>query len=265
MSNSTVDPYHLENGKDAIILIDDETLSQDCLAEAMRSAFPQTIILGAPSINELPRPNGSSVALVLMKIKLQPIVRDGLASDIRTIARYLPRVPIVVITASDDAVSVGTAIAAGAQGVIPVTASLKIAVAALQLVMAGGTYYPRNVMDSTQVREDMFGTPSRVDPLLPASAQPRSPSMPASVANEGAEPPRVEDANGLATTFTAREADVLAALQKGRSNKWIAHHLNLSENTVKVHIRHIMRKLHATNRTEAVILSQHLASDFSGH
>ena len=36
--------------------------------------------------------------------------------------------------------------------------------------------------------------------------------------------------------FTARELDVLAGLQKGRSNKWIARQLNLSENTVKVHI-----------------------------
>ncbi len=39
-------------------------------------------------------------------------------------------------------------------------------------------------------------------------------------------------------------------------NKWIASQLNLSENTVKVHIRHIMRKLKATNRTQAVIYSQ---------
>jgi DNA-binding NarL/FixJ family response regulator len=61
--------------------------------------------------------------------------------------------------------------------------------------------------------------------------------------------------NGSRVTFTTREADVLALLQKGHSNKWIADHLKLSENTVKVHIQHIMRKLHATNRTEAVILS----------
>jgi DNA-binding NarL/FixJ family response regulator len=54
--------------------------------------------------------------------------------------------------------------------------------------------------------------------------------------------------------FTEREQHVLAALQRGLSNKVIAAELNLSQNTVKVHISRIMRKLRATNRTEAVIL-----------
>ena len=53
--------------------------------------------------------------------------------------------------------------------------------------------------------------------------------------------------------FTAREKDVLTALERGRSNRWIARQLNLSENTVKIHLRHITRKLKATNRTQAVI------------
>jgi DNA-binding NarL/FixJ family response regulator len=43
---------------------------------------------------------------------------------------------------------------------------------------------------------------------------------------------------------------VVEALRRGRANKIIAYELNLRESTVKVHIRNIMRKLHATNRTE---------------
>ena len=58
--------------------------------------------------------------------------------------------------------------------------------------------------------------------------------------------------------FTARELEVLNALQKGWSNKWIAHSLHISENTIKVHIQRIMRKLHATNRTEAVVRHRQL-------
>jgi DNA-binding NarL/FixJ family response regulator len=50
--------------------------------------------------------------------------------------------------------------------------------------------------------------------------------------------------------FTAREADVVEALRQGKANKIIAYELNLCESTVKVHIRSIMRKLKATNRTE---------------
>ncbi|WP_136625483.1 response regulator transcription factor, partial [Mesorhizobium norvegicum] len=50
--------------------------------------------------------------------------------------------------------------------------------------------------------------------------------------------------------FTIREAAVVEALKKGKANKIIAYELNLCESTVKVHIRNIMKKLKATNRTE---------------
>jgi DNA-binding NarL/FixJ family response regulator len=244
--------------RDAIIIIDDELLSQDCLAEAMRGAFPQTLVIGSPSIEELQRPDGTAIIVVLLKVKAQPIVRHNLCQDIRTIARYCPKTPIVVISTGEDASSIGEAIEAGAQGVIPVTASFKIAVAALQLVMAGGTYYPHPVSNGLKAIDNMLGLANAVValPAAPSSASLETALPPSTVKVSDA--PGAEGANGVSTTFTAREAQVLAALHRGHSNKWIAHHLNLSENTIKVHIRHIMRKLHATNRTEAVILSQHL-------
>src|SRR5262249_56822368 len=52
--------------------------------------------------------------------------------------------------------------------------------------------------------------------------------------------------------FTPREQHVLAELELGLPNKLIAAKLKLSENTVKMHIHHIMRKCAARNRTEAV-------------
>ena len=52
---------------------------------------------------------------------------------------------------------------------------------------------------------------------------------------------------------TPREQHVLAELEHGLPNKLIAAKLNLSENTVKMHIQHIMRKFAAHNRTEAVL------------
>jgi DNA-binding NarL/FixJ family response regulator len=55
-------------------------------------------------------------------------------------------------------------------------------------------------------------------------------------------------------TLTDREIDVLALLQKGKQNKVIAHALNISESTAKVHIRNIMRKFHLRNRTEVAVM-----------
>jgi DNA-binding NarL/FixJ family response regulator len=56
--------------------------------------------------------------------------------------------------------------------------------------------------------------------------------------------------------FTRRQMEILACLWAGKPNKLIAHELNLSQSTVKVHIRIIMKKLHATNRTQVVLLSR---------
>ena len=51
---------------------------------------------------------------------------------------------------------------------------------------------------------------------------------------------------------------VIRALQQGKSNKVIAYELNMCESTVKVHVRNIMKKLHATNRTEVAYLATRL-------
>lgn len=53
--------------------------------------------------------------------------------------------------------------------------------------------------------------------------------------------------------LTAREEEVLIALRRGLSNKRIAADLCLSENTVKVYVKQLMRKLGATNRTETAL------------
>ena len=65
-------------------------------------------------------------------------------------------------------------------------------------------------------------------------------------------PPRILPAPS--ETLTNREIEVLSMLAEGLGNKAIARRLNLSEHTVKFHIGSIFSKLHASSRTEAVIL-----------
>ena len=54
------------------------------------------------------------------------------------------------------------------------------------------------------------------------------------------------------TCFTRRETDLLELLRRGMQNKLIAYELGISESTVKAHLRSIMMKLKAKNRTQAV-------------
>ena len=61
-----------------------------------------------------------------------------------------------------------------------------------------------------------------------------------------------------AELFTPKELEVLQALAKGLPNKLIAHELSICETTVKVHLRHIFRKLGTTNRTHAALLAREM-------
>ena len=55
--------------------------------------------------------------------------------------------------------------------------------------------------------------------------------------------------------ISAREQEVLRRVAQGEGNKEIAGHLGISESTVKNHINHIMAKLHAADRTQAVTIA----------
>lgn len=54
------------------------------------------------------------------------------------------------------------------------------------------------------------------------------------------------------TSLTPREVDVLRGIAAGSRNKEIAHQLGVSESTINAHIKHILEKLHASDRTQAV-------------
>jgi DNA-binding NarL/FixJ family response regulator len=58
--------------------------------------------------------------------------------------------------------------------------------------------------------------------------------------------------------FTLRQSDILDCLRRGMANKMIAYHLSMCESTVKVHVRNIMKKLKATNRTQVAYMTHDL-------
>ena len=58
--------------------------------------------------------------------------------------------------------------------------------------------------------------------------------------------------------LTAREMEVLRLLALGQSNKEIARHLSIVEDTIKIHVRHILSKLGVQSRTQAVLCAMRL-------
>jgi len=61
--------------------------------------------------------------------------------------------------------------------------------------------------------------------------------------------------NGALVDLTAREKEILALIANGMSNRVIGENLNISEGTVKVHVKHILKKLNLKSRVEAAVWS----------
>lgn len=71
----------------------------------------------------------------------------------------------------------------------------------------------------------------------------------------------VTDRRGLAGELTGRERQILAMIAAGSSNKLIGKELGITEATVKVHVKHLLKKLNFRSRVEAAVwaVSNHIA------
>jgi two-component system nitrate/nitrite response regulator NarL len=66
-------------------------------------------------------------------------------------------------------------------------------------------------------------------------------------------------------SLTQREREILTHLAQGESNKVIARALDISHDTVKLHVRHILAKLNLTSRVEAAVFAvEHKLSTQNG-
>jgi DNA-binding NarL/FixJ family response regulator len=125
-------------------------------------------------------------------------------------------VPAVVSSNDRPAAEVLELLKAGIRGFIPTSVAVDVAVQALRLVQAGGTFVPESCLRSLSSTEQ------------PPAERP-----------------------GL---FTHRQLQVVEAIRQGKPNKIIAYELSMCESTVKVHVRTIMKKLKARNRTQVAYL-----------
>jgi DNA-binding NarL/FixJ family response regulator len=201
-----------------IALIESRTFIRECIRRSMQAAFPLQIQTFSEPI-ELQKNCYELPKLVLLSAIEDNKEANG--SVFKTLSQIAPRIPIIVLAYNNDTEMAKAAFRHGAKGYIPVTLGFDIAIEAVRFVLAGGTYVPIDYL--------LMGTwPS----------EPPSEGLPA------------------AGAVTPRELAVVRAIQRGKSNKVIAYELGMCEGTVKVHVRRIMKKLNAKNRTDVAIKSQ---------
>lgn len=174
--------------------------------------------------------------------------------------------PVVVVSDNESVTDVVEAFRLGARGFIPTSMAPDLALGALSFVLAGGCFTPASILQEMIEPERDPPPEARVEPprLL---RSPEDGNGPASdTADDGPDDKggassihaawHASEAPAVPTaTLTDRQHAVLELLRKGKANKEIARALAMSEATVKVHMRQVMRKLGANNRTEAALIA----------
>jgi DNA-binding NarL/FixJ family response regulator len=204
----------------SIVLIEQRVFARDCLARCLKTGTGQNVVSYASVEDWLEDADAVSSSLVVLCIPGD--LKGSLAQrELALLPTVAQRMPTVVLSDFDDVDHVVDVLSRGAQGCIPTSLPFDVAIEALRLVKAGGAFVPAGSLMAARRTADTGN-----------SARQSAVSM-----------------------FTARETAVVHALRRGRANKMIAHELNMRESTVKVHVRHIMKKLGAKNRTEVALMA----------
>nr|WP_245445008.1 response regulator transcription factor [Mesorhizobium soli] len=217
-SNDTDAPDGVEQSARSLVIIDNRALDRECFARSIALHKEEMEVLAFGSIEEWRRKEAEypPLAAILLNVGGRRISEPDVAREIAKLASEFATTPVIVLADTDELSQILKALEYGARGYIPSSVGIDVCVEAISLAMAGGTFVPASSV--LAVRQTL------------ASGGESTPPM-----------------GGM---FTLRQAEVVEALRRGKANKIIAYELNLRESTVKVHIRNIMKKLKATNRTE---------------
>jgi DNA-binding NarL/FixJ family response regulator len=216
-----------------ILIADDHPLLREALLPVLRELDGGVTGLeagDADAVRRLAREH-ADLDLVLLDICLPGVSGLELFEELR---RDYPALPLVALSALDDAGTVKAVLASGALGFIPKSSPHPVMVNALRLVLAGGRYLPLELMPEL-AGEDWAARPLRA-----------------------ATPPSTGGVTAETLGLTERQQQVLALLAQGRSNKQICRALGLAEATVKIHVGAVLKALKVSSRTQAVVLVNRL-------
>lgn len=207
-----------------ILIIDDHHLFREGLKLVLFQLNPDIVPLEAAALDEalaLARQH-TDIAIVLFDLGLPGVQGIDALTAFR---QQCDDLPVIVLSGQEDQQTVLDALAGGAMGFVPKSTSPQTLHAALKIVLDNGVYVP----------------PVALGPLRPSAATP----APACAARLGR---RLGDLG-----LTGRQAEVFRLIVQGKTNKAIARTLQISESTIKQHVKPILRALGVTSRVGAIL------------
>jgi len=205
----------------SIIIADDHPLFRQALRETVAPIFKQFNIIELESLTGT-RERLAQEAVELLLLDLRMPDSDGLAG-LMMIKGLYPALPVIIVSASEEAETVRAAIQAGAAGYIYKSYSLRQIHDAVVQVYEGGIHIPEGVEEGVSENEH-----------------------------------RELDAISRISSLTPSQLRVFVSLSRGYMNKQIAADMDISEATVKAHVTSVYRKLGVRSRTQAVMVSKAL-------
>jgi DNA-binding NarL/FixJ family response regulator len=235
----------------ALVIIEHHVLARTCILTILKREFTGFEIVEMPTTSGLNRLSGRDVRLIALNIEDKQITDPSIAESLALAAESFPNAYIALMSNRDDEAIALAALQRGVRGFFPTSIPIEVAIAGLRLVLAGGVYRPLPIIRQNEASS-----------LETISAYTDVPGL--SIINRGNGATKIVPEKAM-IDLTPREQNVLALLELGLPNKLIAAKLDLSENTVKMHIQHILRKCSAHNRTEAVLRWSGRLLDHNGH
>ncbi len=207
-----------------VLVADDHPLFREALRNAVARALPTATIREAESVDALYAliERESDADLLLLDLNMPGA--HGFSALVHLRAHY-PQLPVMVVSAREEPAVMRRALDHGAVGFLPKSADAGTLGEAIDAVLAGDRWAPASALKA-----------------------------PAAGAEEHDAAQRVRD-------LTPQQFRVLQMLGDGLLNKQIAYELGVSEATIKAHMTAILRKLGASNRTQAVLIAGKLAID----
>lgn len=200
------------------ILIDPSRLSREGLRDIL-DAKGIEVVGEAASIAALDGAGAPAPDLILADPGHDPL---SVREDLRELRARQPDARIVALSGNDSPTFLQACFEAPIDGLISKNVSSAILLKSLDLVLAGERVFPSQMI-ARLIRENVPSDP------LPTAASIES------------------------TPLSERELQIIRCLVAGWSNKRIALSLSVTEATVKVHLKSILRKTHVRNRTQAAI------------
>ncbi len=205
-----------------VLLIDDHALVRKGIEELLQSRGVQVVASVSSGEEGLRRASELSFDVALLDIQMKGM--NGIET-LRQLRAGGDQRPVVMLTMSRDDADLAAALRAGAQGYLLKDIEPEELVPALEAVLGGN-----NV-----VAEEMVGTLARI------------------VQGDAAESAPVQRAATPFSRLTPRELEILERIAEGLSNKMIAQVLAITDGTVKLHVKAILRKLGMRSRVEAAV------------